>query len=101
MAYGGTSAGTSGKYSQITVQGSGKIRKFLGSRCISSGGTPNVNTIDFFNIPVLSGALDFGDLSVSRQHLMGVSSGIRCVHYGGNNPPDTSRIDFNTFIYKN
>ena len=28
MAYGGTSAGTSGKYSQITVQGSGKIRKF-------------------------------------------------------------------------
>ena len=77
----------------------GRTKKFLGSRGIMSGGaTPNRNTIDFWNIPVLSSALDFGDLSIGRQHMSSCSSGIRLITFGGNNPPDASRIDFNTFF---
>jgi len=47
MAYGGTIAGTSGSYSQAYVVGVGNNRKFMGGRGIMSGGTPNVDTIDY------------------------------------------------------
>ena len=91
---GGIIGGVSGTGAAV-----GRTKKFLGSRAIMAGGeTPNLNTIDFWNIPVLSSALDFGDLSVGRGHMSGCSSGIRLINFGGNDSPDTSRIDYNTFL---
>ena len=94
MAYGGTIAGTSGSYSQAYVVGVGNNRKFMGGRGIMSGGTPNVDTIDYCTIGIVSDAIDFGNLSVARQHLSSGSNGSRIIHFGGNGPADTSRIDF-------
>ena len=98
---GGSGGGSAGGAMGVSGTGAvvGRTKKFLGSRAIMAGGaTPNRNTIDFWNIPVLSSALDFGDLSIGRQHLSGCSSGIRLVNFGGAASPDTSRIDYNTFL---
>ena len=98
---GGGSGGVTGAIGGVSGASAavGRTKKFLGSRAIMSGGsTPNRDTIDFWNIPVLSSALDFGDLSIGRQQMSSCSSGIRLVTFGGNASPDTSRIDYNTFL---
>ena len=90
MAYGGTSAGTSGNYSQSFVQGSGKIRKFYGGRAVFGGGYTGsyVDTMDYVQITVLQNAVDFAELSEGREMEEACSDGVRGVWQGGGVPPE-------------
>ena len=76
MAYGGTNVGTSGKYSQATVQGSGNVRKFYGNRGIFGGGYTGsrVNTMDYVTIASTGNATDFGDFTEARDGAAGISN---------------------------
>lgn len=56
------------------------------------------NVIDYIYIPSLGNAVDFGDLSTTRDNLAGCSSATRGLFGGGSNPPgNTSLIQYITF----
>ena len=86
MAYGGTSAGTSGTYSQADVQGKSRINAINGQRGIRMCGYPYVDTIDYFTIQVTGNAIDFGENTITTSDHMSASDGIRFINTAGSGP---------------
>ena len=56
----------------------------------------NYNVIQYITIPTTGNATDFGDMNVGRHNAYGISSGIRGLAGGGNNPSQTNQIDYIT-----
>ncbi len=56
----------------------------------------NYNVIQYITIATTGNAQDFGDMSSARHNPYGISSGIRGLAGGGNNPSQTNAIDWIT-----
>ena len=69
-----------------------------GARALIGGGqgTPGSNVIDFFTIPTLGNAQDFGDLTEGRRWSAACASSTRGIWGGGETGP-SDRIDFVNF----
>jgi hypothetical protein len=90
MAYGGTKAGTSGKYSQSGMQGSGKTNRINGGRGIRVCGYQGTaatfdDVLDFWTMQVTGNAVDFGNSLAGGDH-HACSDGIRFVAMSGSGP---------------
>ena len=66
-----------------------------GARGIFAGGSPAINTIDYFTIPTKGNAQDFGNLATARYLNAGSSSSTRGLFAGGN-IPESNNIEFIT-----
>ena len=66
-----------------------------GARGLNMGGSPAINTIDYFTIPTAGDAIDFGDLATARYLNGGCSSSTRGLTFGGN-IPESNNIEFIT-----
>ena len=74
--------------------------RIFGGRGISAGGAPvpgSMHTvIDYFAIGVLGNAVDFGNLSVGRYNLTGVSNGSRGLSAAGRTPTVLNTVEYFT-----
>ena len=66
-----------------------------GARGLFAGGSPAINTIDYFTIPTAGDAIDFGNLATARYLNAGCSSSTRGLIAGGN-IPESNNIEFIT-----
>ena len=67
-----------------------------GTRGLFGGGEPTTDTIDYINIATTANAIDFGNLSQSRQLPAGVADRSRACFGGGRTPSTVDTIDFVT-----
>ena len=67
-----------------------------GARGLFGGAFPDSNVIDYITISSTGNALDFGDLTVSRDNISACSSSTRGVFGGGYTPTIVNTIDFIT-----
>ena len=66
MAYGGTKAGTSGSYSQATVQGNKSVTTNHGYRGVHAGGDPSMTTYSAWSFGSFANSYDFGELTQGK-----------------------------------
>jgi hypothetical protein len=66
------------------------------TRGVFGGGGPIVNTIDYITIASIGNAIDFGDLTQSRQGPVACSSSTRGTFGGGETPGEVNTIDYIT-----
>jgi hypothetical protein len=82
----------------MTVSTFGRGNASSGTRGVMAGGTPNpgINVIDYVTIASTGNALDFGDLTLARQAVIGTSNGSRGLFAGGFTPTQVNTIDYVT-----
>ena len=66
-----------------------------GARGIFAGGSPAINTIDYFTISTAGDATDFGDLATARYLHGACASSTRAV-FGGGNIPESNNMEYIT-----
>jgi len=75
---------------------SSSVRGIFGGGGIGNPSTTLTNVIQYVTIASLGDAIDFGDLTSSRQSVKATSSETRGVFGGGSNPAEVKTLDFIT-----
>ena len=71
---------------------------FAGGAKDPSAGNPSVDTIDFVTISTAGNAIDFGDLTESKNQMAPAASAVRGYYLGGGNHPTNNRLNTIEFI---
>ena len=75
---------------------SSPTRGVFGGGIITTQASPEVNTMDYITIDTIGNAIDFGDLTVARGYITGISSDTRGVFGGGWRNGNVNTIDYIT-----